>query len=69
MKVVRGRVEHGNVVVNEPLPEGTEVTVVVTAAGDEAFDLDDEQIAALRESMEQADRGELVPLEEVFRGQ
>ena len=69
MKVVHGRVEHGHVVVDEPLPEGTEVTVVVAAAGDEAFDLDEEQIAALRESIEQADRGELVPLDEVLRGQ
>lgn len=68
MKVVHGRVEHGHVVVDEPLPEGTEVTVVVAAAGDESFDLDEEQIAALRESIVQADRGELVPLDEVLNG-
>jgi hypothetical protein len=67
MKVVRGRVEDGRVVVDEPLPEGAEVTVVV-AAGDETFDLDEEQIAALRASMDEADRGELVPLDVVLSG-
>jgi hypothetical protein len=67
MKVVHGRVEHGQVVVDEPLPEGAEVTIVV-AAGDDGFDLDEEQIAALRESIEQADRGELLPLEDVLSG-
>jgi len=67
MKVVHGRVEHGRVVVDEPLAEGTEVTVVV-AAGDDSFDLDEEQIAALRESIDEANRGELVPLDEVLSG-
>jgi hypothetical protein len=65
MKVVRGRVEDGRVVVDEPLPEGAEVTVVV-AAGDETFDLDEEQITALRASIDEADRGELVPLDVVL---
>jgi hypothetical protein len=66
MKVVHGRVEHGHVVVDEPLPEGTEVTVVV--AGDEIFDLDEEQIAALRASIDEANRGELVSVDEVLSG-
>jgi hypothetical protein len=67
MKVVHGRVEHGQVVLDELLPEGAEVTVVV-AAGDESFDLDEDQIAALRESIDEADRGELVPLDVVLSG-
>ncbi|HTQ47997.1 MAG TPA: hypothetical protein VMI75_34820 [Polyangiaceae bacterium] len=67
MKVVRGRVEDGRVVVDEPLPEGVEVTVVV-AAGDERFDHDEEQIAELRASLDEADRGELVPLDVVLSG-
>jgi predicted transcriptional regulator len=67
MKVVHGRVEHGCVVVDEPLAEGTEVTVVV-ATSDESFDLDEEQIAALRQSIDEANRGELVPLDEVLSG-
>jgi hypothetical protein len=65
MKVVHGRVEHGHVVLDELLPEGAEVTVVV-AAGDESFDLDEEQIAALRESIDEANRGELVSLDAVL---
>ena len=67
MKVVHGRVEHGHVVVDEALPEGTEVAVVV-AAGDESFDLDEEQIATLRESIDEANRGELVPLDQALSG-
>ncbi len=50
---------------DEALPEGAEVTVVV-AAGDETFDLDEDQMAALRESIDEANRGELVPLGEVL---
>jgi predicted transcriptional regulator len=65
MKVVHGRVEQGRIVVDEPLADGTEVTVVV-AAGEERFDLDEEQIAALRESIAEADRGELIPMDEVL---
>lgn len=68
MKVIRGHVEHGRIVTDEPLPEGAEVTVIA-AAGDETFDLDEEQIAALRESIDEADRGELVPLEKVLSRQ
>ncbi len=65
MRVVHGRVEDGRVVVDESLPDGTEVTVVVTSAGD-TFDLDEEQIAVLRESLDEADRGELLPLDVVL---
>lgn len=38
--VIRGRVEHGVVVLEEPvtLPEGTEVSVVVRAAADSVVD-------------------------------
>jgi hypothetical protein len=45
MKVVRGWVEQGRVVGDEPLPEGANVAIIVSA--DDAFDLDDEQVAAL----------------------
>ena len=44
---------------------GTKVTVVV-AAGEETFDLDEEQIAALRESIDEANRGQVVPIDEVL---
>lgn len=65
MKVVHGHVEHGQVVLDEKVPEGSEVVV---AADDESFDLDDEQIAALRESIDEADRGEFVSLDAVLSG-
>jgi predicted transcriptional regulator len=47
------------------LPEGANVAVIVSA-DDNAFDLDDEQVAALRESIAEADRGEVVGLEDVL---
>jgi hypothetical protein len=65
MRVVHGRVEQGHVVLDESLPEGTDVAVVVAA--DDGFDLDEQQVASLRASIEEADRGELVPLDEVLR--
>ena len=67
MRVVHGRIEQGRVVADEALPEGTEVAIIVVT-GEEGFDLDEEQIAALRESIDEANRGELVPLAEVLGG-
>jgi len=66
MRVVHGRVEQGHVVLDESLPEGSDVAVVV-AAGDEAFDLDEDQVAELRASMDEADRGEFVSLDDVLK--
>ena len=66
MPVVHGRVEQGHVVLDESLPEGADVAVVV-AAGDAAFDLDEEQVAELRASMDEADRGEFVLLDDVLK--
>jgi exonuclease VII small subunit len=66
MRVVHGRVEQGHVVLDESLPEGSDVAVIV-AAGDEAFDLDEQQVAELRASIEEADRGEFVPLDDVLK--
>jgi hypothetical protein len=67
MKVVHGHVEHGQVVLDEMLSDGTEVTVVV-AADDESFDLDEEQIAALRKCIDEADHGDFVSLDAVLTG-
>ncbi len=39
VRVVRGRVEQGHVVLDESLPEGAAVAVIV--AGDEVFDLNE----------------------------
>jgi len=66
MRVVHGRVEQGHVVLDESLPEGSDVAVVI-AAGDEGFDLDEDQVAELRASMDEADRGEFVSLDDVLK--
>ena len=69
MDPVKARVKNGRLVLDEPtdLPEGAVIELVpVVATGEEAFDLDEEQIAALRESLEEANRGELVPLDVVL---
>ncbi len=60
-KVVQGRVE----LIGDFLDEGTVVTVAVP--DEESFQLDAESEAALLQSVEEADRGELVPAEEVLR--
>jgi predicted transcriptional regulator len=60
--VVSGHVE----VEGEPLPEGTVVTLL-TREEDETFELDAEAEAELLESIAEADRGELIPAEEVLR--
>lgn len=65
MRLVAGKVEGGRVVVEEPLPEGVEVAVVAPD-GEEGFDLDESQVRALMDSLEEADRGELVPAEQVI---
>jgi hypothetical protein len=67
MKIVHGRVEKGHVVADEPFPDGAEVTILV-AGGDDSFDLEEDKIAALLESIDEANRGELVPLEVVLSG-
>jgi hypothetical protein len=51
----------------EKLPEETKATVVV-AFRRMSFDLDEEKIAALRESIDEAERGEFVSLDAVLSG-
>ena len=61
-KVVAGRVE----IEGDPLPEGAVVTVLSREA-DETFGLDDAAERDLLASIAEADRGELIPAEEVLR--
>lgn len=67
---IRGRVKGGRLRVDEPsdLPEGTEVELAVIDDGTD--DLDDEDRArlhaALERGMEEVERGEVVPAEEVI---
>lgn len=65
---VRARVRNGRLIVDEPtdLPEGTELELVATPP-DEDWELTPEQAAELRESIAQADRGELIRGEDVLR--
>lgn len=67
MRVTSGRVVAGQIVVEgEPLPEGTVVTIVTRETG-ESFELDPEAEADLLLSLAEADRGELIPAEEVLK--
>jgi hypothetical protein len=65
MTAVRGRVRGGRVEVETDLPEGTEV-VVLTATGDEPFELDEAQVVELEARIAGADRGDVVPASQVL---
>ena len=65
MRVVHGRVTAGHVELDENLPEGTEVAVVVGAEV-EPFDLDEDQVRELEEALAEAERGEVVPAAHVL---
>lgn len=57
----------GNIVVEgEPLPDGAVVTVLARDA-DESFELDSAAEAELLLSLAEANRGELIPAEDVLR--
>lgn len=66
MAVIAGRVHKGRVVLDEPLPEGAEVTVV--CAGDEEFEgPDPKQVLELERRLAAVKRGaKLVPAREVM---
>ncbi|MBN1360107.1 MAG: hypothetical protein JW993_05925 [Sedimentisphaerales bacterium] len=66
MKVVRGKVIDGRVVVEgEPLEEGSAVTVLAPE-GDETFVLDSQAEVSLLAAMAEADRGETIPADELL---
>jgi len=67
VRISNGRVVSGHVVLEgEPLPDGALVTVL-SREGDETFELDAAAEAELLESLAEADRGELIPAEEILR--
>jgi hypothetical protein len=67
MRVTSGKVVSGQIVVEgEPLPDGAVVTVLAREA-DETFELDATAEAELLLSLAEADRGELIPAEDVLR--
>lgn len=66
MRVVRGKVVGNAVVVEEALPEGSAVDVVLHEAVDTEFVLTEEMRRELREASESIRRGEVVDMEEVL---
>ena len=67
MQLATGTVVGGKiVVVGEPLPEGTVVTILAREAH-EIFEVPPELEAELLESIAQADRGETTSADEVLR--
>jgi hypothetical protein len=67
MRVSSGKVVSGKIVVEgEPLPEGSVVTVLAGDA-DEPFEIDAATEAVLLESIAQAERGQVVPSDQVLR--
>ena len=67
MTIVTGKVVNGRIEVQDvELPEGTEVTVYYSG-GEPEIHLTPEQLAELDEAIAEADRGELIPAEDVLR--
>lgn len=68
MRVVSGKVVGNTVVLEETLPEGSDVDVVLRSVGDgeEGWDLSARDWAAIDESMNEADQGLLVSSEAVL---
>ena len=66
MRVVKGKVVGNTVVVEESLPEGSAVDVVLREAGDDDFVLTEEMERELLEASESARRGEATDMDEVL---
>jgi len=67
MRITPGKVVSGHVILEgEPLPDGVCVTVL-SREMNEPFELTAEMKAEFLESLAEADRGELVPADEVLR--
>lgn len=68
MRIASGTVRSGHIVIEgEPIPDGSAVTVLIRDS-DETFELDSATEAELLVSLAEADRGELIPGEDVLRG-
>lgn len=66
MRVVTGRVVNGKIVpLGGQFPEGAVVTIVAFE-GSGTFELTPEAEAALERSLEEADRGDVVPADQVL---
>ena len=67
MQITTGKVVNGRIIVDddEPLPEGADVVITITEQDDP--ELTAAQLAELDASIAEAERGELIPAEEVLR--
>ena len=67
MRVVKGRVVGNTVVLEEPVPEGSAVDVVLHEAQDgDDFEMTEEMWRELREASASAKRGEVVDMADVL---
>jgi hypothetical protein len=67
MKILTGTVENGRVVVDdESLPEGSKVTILAPE-GAQHFSVTPKEKALLRESLAEAERGQLLSSDELLR--
>ena len=69
MAILRGHVESGRIIVDEPmdLPDGTEVEIAVADGDDMTPEERAELEASIDRGLEQAARGEGIPAEEMLR--
>jgi predicted DNA-binding antitoxin AbrB/MazE fold protein len=69
MAILRGRIESGRIVVDEPidLPDGTEVEIAVAESDEMTAEERAELDASIERGMEQATRGEGSSVEDVLR--
>jgi hypothetical protein len=65
MRIAEGTVVGNTVVLEQPLPEGSHVTVYLDEEGDEV-EIDEETEAGLREAIAQADAGDVRPMSETL---
>lgn len=70
MRIVKGRVVGSTVVLDEVLPEGSEVEVVLRSVDDEpsGWDLSSDDWAEIDRSIAEADKGLLIPAQTVLDG-
>lgn len=68
MRITTGRVVHGKIEIpGESFAEGSTVTILAPEEG-ETFTLGPEEELELRTAMAEADRGEVVPAEDLLPG-
>ena len=69
MAILRGHVESGRIIVDEPMdfPDGTEVEIAVADDDDMTPEERAELDASIDRGLEQAARGEGIPAEEMLR--